>query len=174
LSREARNLRHAAVFHDRNERRERAEPMNVFQLLAKDRVAANTLLNEFMGASDTERRLSLYSQLRNEVEMHVKAEEACLYSALERHPETSKFVQEALDEHDRVKKAFAAIDAVEPEGSRFREKIRQFEQLLQHHFREEESEMFPTAERTLSEQESVAIAERIQALKQGAREAAAE
>jgi hemerythrin superfamily protein len=142
--------------------------MNVFQLLAKDHVKASTLINEICGTSNSEQRLSLYSQLKHDLTVHADAEEAHLYPVLKRHSETSNFVQEALDEHKKLKEILAKLDAASPEGSGFLDDMAELEKLLHHHAGEEEAEIFPIAERTLSKGESESIAKKIEAMKQSA------
>jgi hemerythrin superfamily protein len=142
--------------------------MNVFQLLAKDHVKASTLINEISSTSNTEQRLSLYSQLKHELTVHADAEEAHLYPVLKQHSETSGFVQEAIDEHKKLKAILGKIDSSSAEGSGFLKDMTELEKLLHHHADEEEAEIFPIAERTISAAESEAIAHKIEEMKKTA------
>jgi len=141
--------------------------MNVFQLLAIDHVKANTLLNEIASSSeyDIAMRARLCSELKRELELHSEGEKAHFYPALKRHPETSEFVQDALRVHDRMETALADIEDCPPDSREFLEKVGKLEELLLLHVQQEETEIFPTAERTFSPNESNVIAEKIAAMR---------
>ena len=60
-------------------------------------------------------------------------------------------MQEAIQEHQKVKDMIAALREMGPDSQAFDTKFRELMQNVEHHVEEEETEMFSLAEQELSE-----------------------
>jgi hemerythrin superfamily protein len=150
--------------------------MDVFQLLKSDHKKVSGLFKKIAATTDraVKTRRTLRTQLKNELELHASAEEAHFYPMLENHPETKKFVGEALKEHNGVKKVLTEIGRMPVETGEFLTKAKELERMVQHHVKEEESEIFPAARAAMGDEEIEAALERIQSMKRGGMRSAAE
>ncbi len=75
-------------------------------------------------------------------------------------------VQEAKREHIQVKKILGQMESMEPEDENWEMKLKELEQDVEHHVREEEEEIFPEARKVLSADELAQLGERMTARKQ--------
>jgi hemerythrin superfamily protein len=150
--------------------------MDVFQLLKSDHKKVSGLFKKI--ATTTNRavktRHNLRTQLKNELELHASAEEAHFYPMLQEHSKTKKFVGEALKEHDEVKKTLAEVGRMPVDDDGFRARAKELERMVQHHVKEEETEIFPAARETLGDEEIEKALEQIQSMKRGGMRSAAE
>jgi hemerythrin-like domain-containing protein len=69
----------------------------------------------------------------------------------EESQEGPELVQEAIEEHQKVKDLIVALREIGPDNREFDAKFRELMQNFEHHVEEEETEMFPLAEQELSE-----------------------
>jgi hemerythrin-like domain-containing protein len=65
--------------------------------------------------------------------------------------EGPELVQEAIQEHQKVKDLIAALREMGPDNHDFDAKFRALMQNVEHHVEEEETQMFPLAEQELAE-----------------------
>jgi hemerythrin superfamily protein len=150
--------------------------MDVFQLLKSDHKKVSGLFKKIAATTDraVKTRGTLRTQLKNELELHANAEEAYFYPMLKKHPETKKFVGEALKEHNGVKKALAEIGRMPVETGEFLAKAKELERMVRHHVKEEETEIFPAARAAMGDEEIEQALEQVQSMKRGGMRSAAE
>jgi hemerythrin superfamily protein len=142
--------------------------MNLYELLHRDHAKVDSLFGELekSGESDDSRREQLFSSLYRELDVHTQAEEKFFYSRLKGEEETRELVLESLDEHKDVIKRLHELDAMDKGGDEFIGGLRDLKDIVQHHFSEEENELFPRARKALEEDEAAGIAEDIEAFKE--------
>src|SRR4029453_2949700 len=93
------------------------------------------------------------------LEHHTKIEEEVFYPAV-REIGTKKaedMIGEAYEEHHVVKLVLAELPSVDPKAANFEAKMTVLKELVGHHVKEEEDEMFPMAEKKLGEDQSSAL-----------------
>ena len=93
------------------------------------------------------------SEFEQEIQFHFAAEEQALFPAARRFAELEQLVDELLDEHARLRHAFArakvgAMDAAE---------LGQFTHLLSSHIRKEERQLFEEMQRQLLPEEIAVV-----------------
>ncbi|HET9680203.1 MAG TPA: hemerythrin domain-containing protein [Gammaproteobacteria bacterium] len=143
---------------------------NVLDLLKKDHDRVRGLLKELMATgkqTDTERP-ELLATIETELKLHTTVEHEIFYPAFNaaNGDKNKKMVFEAEEEHRAieklilpdVKKTNAADDA-------YAGRAKVLKELIEHHAKEEEDEMFPRARETLSEDDLVALGEKVQKMK---------
>jgi iron-sulfur cluster repair protein YtfE (RIC family) len=103
----------------------------------------------------------LFQQIRTELEMHTKIEEAVLYPLLERSAELKPMIQEAWKEHGKVKQMLQSSGT----GSDLSSMLAQLEKDVEHHVQEEEGQIFPKARQSCGQQDLDRAAQEMQAMK---------
>jgi hemerythrin superfamily protein len=120
------------------------------------------LFKEVEQAEDPESRRQLCEQIAESLKLHSKLEEEIFYPAVrEMGDKGEEMVLEALEEHHVVDLVIAELPEVDPEDERFEAKMTVLQELVEHHAKEEEKEMFKTAQK-LGKQELEALGERME------------
>lgn len=93
----------------------------------------------------SDRRASKAATLRLALVIHSRAEEAVVYralSALKTVPAAKAFADDACIEHEVMEHLLDKLMNTRASTDEWKARMRVFSELLRHHFREEESEMF--------------------------------
>jgi Hemerythrin HHE cation binding domain. len=128
--------------------------MEAIALLKKDHAAVKVLFEKFEVAGDDEQtRQSLFDQIDAQLDVHAALEEHIFYPAVQevRSEEAKDMVLEALEEHRVVKTLLEEIEALTPADDEFDAKMKVLRENVEHHVEEEEQELFPEAQKQLSE-----------------------
>ena len=145
--------------------------VNAISLLKADHKKVKALLEEL--ESTTERgagkRKKLLGQIDTELKVHTSIEESIFYPAFReavKKKEDREMYFEALEEHHVVKLVLPEIAATDPSSEEFGAKAKVLKELVTHHAKEEEREMFPEAKKVLSSEELDQLGERMQRRKE--------
>ncbi len=120
--------------------------MKATDLLKKQHKSVHTLfgrLKKLHGAS----RREVMEQIGVELAHHMAIEEGIFYPAVREldTKRTQDMIPEALEEHHVLKLVLAEIPRVDPDDERFEAKMTVLEEIVEHHVKEEEAEMFKAA-----------------------------
>lgn len=138
--------------------------MKATDLLKRQHKDVMALFKEVDEAEDPETRRQLMDKIVEEIRIHSRIEEEIFYPAV-RSLGTEKAeeqILEALEEHHVVDLVIADLPNVDPEDERFQAKMTVFHELIEHHAKEEEKEMFKTAQQ-LGKEELESLGERMKA-----------
>ena len=130
--------------------------MKATTLLRNDHSAVKKLFRAYEKAEkadDNEKKTSVFDEIARELHIHPKVEEEIFYPAM-RSAGNKKGVDEvpgALEEHVVVKFLRAQLKNLKPEDETYDAKVTVLIECVEHHAVEEESEMFPNAEKTLGD-----------------------
>ena len=142
--------------------------MNAFTLLKNDHEKVAGILEKI--DATTERALKgreeLFTQLKNELDVHARIEEEILYPALEEFEETRDISLEAYEEHALVKQLLEELAVAPKDDEQWTAKFTVLKENIEHHVEEEEGEMFPKARKVLSEDDIEQLGQRLQEAKQ--------
>jgi hemerythrin superfamily protein len=143
--------------------------MNAIELLKQDHKEAMGMIDELQTADKGNRTLTkqLFTQLKQALTLHTQMEEQVFYPALEKHEETSDMIQEAYSEHQDVDELLAEMATMQAGNDDFMDRLTELRDNIEHHVGEEESEMFPAAERVLGESRLQEMGRQMQQMKQG-------
>jgi Hemerythrin HHE cation binding domain len=137
--------------------------MNATALLKKQHKDVRGLFEEVLEVEDPESRRQLCERIGQELMVHTKIEEEIFYPAVrELGDKGEEMVAEAFEEHHVVDLVLAELPEVDPEDERFHAKMTVLQELVDHHAKEEEKEMFKLAQK-LGKQELAELGERMQA-----------
>jgi len=115
---------------------------DILALIEADHRKVEELFQELEKAKSSKKTYEFLTQIYTELNLHAKAEELVFYPAMREYDETSKFIEEAEEEHAEAETLLEQIKAISPDDDQFEKKIEQLKKAVQHHVEEEESEIF--------------------------------
>jgi hemerythrin-like domain-containing protein len=139
-------------------------------MLKSDHATIKRLLREL--AETTERaakqRDQLVAQLEREVKMHAQLEEEVFYPAFKaatRRSESEDLFYEAAEEHHVVDMVLPTLKTANSKSKEFTAKAKVLKELIEHHIKEEETEMFVEARQRFNEEQLSELGDMMQARK---------
>ena len=141
--------------------------MDAFTLLKKDHKTVAGLMDKI--EETTERavkgREELFTQLKNELDIHARIEETILYPVLEKAEPTHDISLEAYEEHKVVKQLLSELESEPKNAEEWTAKFTVLKENVEHHVEEEEGEMFTKARKVLSKEEIEELGRRLEEAK---------
>ena len=131
---------------------------DAISLLKADHKKVKGLLEKLEKTTEraAKKRVKLLDQIETELRVHTNIEETIFYPAFRdavRKKEDREMYFEALEEHHVVKMVLPEIQATDPTSEPFGAKAKVLKELVTHHAKEEEKEMFPEARTVLDQEE---------------------
>jgi hypothetical protein len=149
--------------------------MDAFELLKKDHKKVSGIFEKL--DTTTERgvktREELFTQLKQELDVHSRIEETVLYPILKLAKETEDITLEAYEEHNVVKQLLSELDALSKDDETWGAKFTVLKENVEHHVEEEEGEMFKKARKVLSQEQIDELGAQLEAAKQEEKKALA-
>ena len=141
---------------------------NAITMLKADHATVKRLLRELSETTEraTKGRETLVEQIERELKTHAQLEEEVFYPAFKaatRGDEAEDMFYEAAEEHHLVDMVLPALKAANPKSHEFGAKAKVLKELVEHHIREEESEMFAEARRRFSDEQLRELGDLMQA-----------
>lgn len=127
---------------------------NAITMLKADHVKVKGILRELNGARNVRQRERLVSELEREIKTHAQLEEEIFYPAFKAASEKSKkqkLFYEAAEEHHVVDMELPSLMAANPKSPEFEAKAKVMLDLIEHHVKEEEGQMFTAARQLLDD-----------------------
>jgi len=124
--------------------------MKATALLKSQHRAVKKLFGQAKKTERPDEREMLLGQIEAELRKHMHIEETIFYPAVREAAKSKKgreIIGEAYEEHDVVKLVLNSFASLDPADERFEAKMTVLDELIQHHVDEEESEIFPAAEK---------------------------
>ena len=138
--------------------------MDAFTLLKADHQKVAQLFERLEAASG-KRKLSVFEEIRAELDLHAQIEEEIFYPALEQPSETRDLTLEAYEEHAMVKKLLRELSGAGTADDEWEAKAKVLQEAVEHHVDEEENELFEKAQQALGEEEIEELGQRLEAEK---------
>ena len=135
--------------------------MDPFKLLKTDHRNVAQLFNQ-LEAARGKAKLSVFDQIKTELELHTHIEEKIFYPALEKPEETHDLTLEAYEEHATVKTLLKELSRARSADDEWEAQAKVLQENVEHHVEEEENELFPKAEGALSEEDLMDLGARMQ------------
>ena len=121
-----------------------AESMNAFDLLEQDHREVEEWFDEYDELEDDDDRKSeLVEKICLALKVHAQIEEEIFYPQARKATNDNDLLDESLVEHATVKNLIAEIEAMEAGDDLYDAKIRVLGEMVKHHIKEEEDELFP-------------------------------
>lgn len=135
--------------------------MDAFTLLRTDHQRVAELFNQ-LESTRGQRKLTIFNQIKTELELHAYIEEKIFYPALEEPEETHELTLEAYEEHKQVKTLLRELGRSRTANEEWQAKAKVLQENVEHHVQEEENELFKKATAVLSREEIEELGERLQ------------
>lgn len=128
--------------------------MNAIDLLKADHQHVKAILTQLSESTERgiKKRTELLSKLEMEIAIHTRLEEEILYPAYKKAggKEQDVMYYEAKEEHRTVESlVLPDLKKTDPGTPEFSGRVKVLKELLEHHIEEEETEMFPQANKLL-------------------------
>jgi hemerythrin superfamily protein len=129
---------------------------NAVTMLKSDHATLKRLLRELTATSDRalKQRESLVNQIERELKTHAQIEEEVFYPAFKsasKNTDAEDLFYEAAEEHHVADMVLPALKAANPKSHEFKAKAKVLKDLLEHHIKEEETQMFVVARQLFDE-----------------------
>jgi hemerythrin superfamily protein len=124
-------------------------------MLMSDHKAVKALFKEFEKAESKQKKAELVAQICAELEVHMQIEEEIFYPAVKAALKDHELVPEGKVEHASVKELIVQVKGVKPDGEDYDARVKVMGEMIEHHVKEEESEMFPKAKKTKLDMEAL-------------------
>src|SRR4030095_5966552 len=149
--------------------------MNAFEVLNADHEKVAGIMEKFDQSTEraSKTREELFTQLKNELDLHAQIEEQIFYPALEDKEETRDMTLEAYEEHDLVKQLLSELESEPKDDEKWTAKFTVLKENVEHHVEEEEGELFKKARSVLSKDEIEELGNRLQEAKRQGKAASA-
>jgi iron-sulfur cluster repair protein YtfE (RIC family) len=133
---------------------------NILDLLKQDHEKTRYLFDriEKTGRKATASLQKLFTELENELEIHMEGEERFFYSALEQHEEAREKILQGYEEHQVAKTLLGTFTSMAVDDERWGAKLQVLSEITDHHIQEEEKEVFALARKALDRNEMIEMA----------------
>jgi hemerythrin-like domain-containing protein len=141
---------------------------NAITMLKSDHATVKRLLRELDETTEraVKQRETLVAQIERELKMHAQLEEEIFYPAFKaasQGSEAEDLFYEAAEEHHIVDMVLPALKAANPKSKEFGAKATVLLDLIEHHIKEEENEMFKEARALFDDSELRELGDMMQA-----------
>jgi hemerythrin superfamily protein len=139
---------------------------DVVALLRADHKKVKGLLEDLEGTTGrgVAKRRQLLEEISREIEAHARVEEEIFYPAYRaavRSGDDRELFHEAAEEHRHVKIALERLEATSEDAEQFGAYAKVLKDIVLHHAKEEEREMFPRAKEHMSDDERRELGRRV-------------
>jgi hemerythrin superfamily protein len=140
---------------------------NPINMLKADHTKVRRLLRELSETGDraAKQREELVRRIERELKTHAQLEEELFYptfKSLSEGTENEDLFFEATEEHHVVDMVLPALKAANPKSHEFKAKAKVLRDLVEHHAREEETQMFAKARQLMSDEQMEALGDLMQ------------
>ena len=149
--------------------------MNFITLLRQDHEKVSSLFDQIergFNQPDSPERHRLFSQLKNELELHAAVEDLHVYRVFQQSESTRDDAHEALEAHARIKALLDQLETTPAYDHKWVPQFQELQKLVEAHVAAEENEMFRKTEEIMTPQEAeelgVAVASAKQAISHNA------
>ena len=144
---------------------------NAIDILKDDHDRVKDLLSKLEETSNraTTQRTELLAKIAEELTIHMKIEEQVFYPAFKAAAEKAEqrvMYFEAEEEHNVLEFELPRVQKTDPSTDDFAAHAKVLKELIEHHVKDEEKEMFPVAKKLMSSEELETLGEKMEAKKE--------
>jgi hemerythrin superfamily protein len=118
--------------------------------------------------ADAKKKEAIFNQIKAVLTVHATIEEEIFYPAVKsaRSEHVKDEAREGYEEHKQIKSLLAQIAEITPAEETYDMKIKVLKEDVEHHVKDEETEMFPDAKKFLGEKRLIELGAQLEARKQ--------
>ena len=120
-----------------------AAAKDAIALLKADHGTVSALFADYEKTNSSNKKKALVAEICSELSVHTQIEEEIFYPAIRGALKDKLLVPEATVEHSGIKDLIAQLEGVEPDGVTYDAKVKVLSEYVEHHVKEEHTEMFP-------------------------------
>ena len=141
--------------------------MNIFDRIKQDHDEAREIIEKLKATTPRaeKTRRQLFDDLKLEMWVHHKVEEAVFYSFLRETKDMHGEAMEAYNEHHMANGVFEELDTFPVDSEEWGMKFKALSELVTHHMDEEEKDFFPMAKKLIKPDMAKLMGERFDARK---------
>jgi hemerythrin superfamily protein len=136
--------------------------MDAIELLESQHREVEKVFAHIEKAKSLGAKKKLFEQLADSLAVHATIEEHQFYPAV-RAKRTEDILLESLEEHLGIKRVLADLLEVDAADETFDAKIKVLKEQVEHHVKEEETDLFPKSKKVLDAEELEALGQNMQA-----------
>lgn len=133
--------------------------MNIVDLIKRDHDEAKELMETIALEHDPAAAMESFTELKNALSAHAKAEQEVLYPELKVLDESRPLTLEAYEEHALAEQLLDELSQEDAAAETWRAKFVVLKEVVEHHMKEEEKELLPMAKRLLTKDNMATLAE---------------
>lgn len=142
---------------------------DVVDILTADHLDMLALVRQIKTTPDAEQRRDLADIVIAEVVRHSVAEEMFVYPVMAKHlPGGTDEVEHDKEEHAELIAMMKRMEDADASAPHFMELVGEFEQLLDHHAKDEEDEQFPKLRQNIPRQDLIDLGQKVDVAKRAA------
>jgi len=119
------------------------EAKDAIALLKADHKAVSSLFADYEETDSGKQKKLIVTEICNELTVHTQIEEEIFYPAIRAALKDKLLLPEAKVEHAGIKDLITQLEGVEPDGVAYDAKVKVLSEYVEHHVKEEQTEMFP-------------------------------
>ncbi|MCD6044978.1 MAG: hemerythrin [Gammaproteobacteria bacterium] len=127
--------------------------MNIISMLKSDHKEVAAMLKKLLQSRTTKSRDSIFSKIYEALAVHAEFEEKTFYPAVKKTAKTKDLVLESYVEHDLIKILLSDIQNMSPKDELWKAKVTVLQEIIKHHVKEEEQDLFLEAKRILDKEQ---------------------
>jgi hemerythrin superfamily protein len=128
----------------------------VLVMLKDDHKNVKGLFEEYKDAT-ARKRQEIADSVIHALDIHAELEEDLIYPAIQEQIDEDDLMNEANEEHHLVHVLIAELKKLDPSDEIFKAKFTVLGELVKHHVKEEEGEMFPQAQKADIDWEALSV-----------------
>jgi hemerythrin superfamily protein len=140
--------------------------MDAIEMLKTDHERVKSLFDQFKGTKDSQKRLSLFKDIRNELEVHALIEEQVFYPAFKNYPDFQDIISRSFEEHADVKIILGELISLQSIDDKYIDRVDELIGFVNEHVLEEETELFPMVRKVMRGAERERLGRHMLALKE--------
>jgi hemerythrin superfamily protein len=116
---------------------------DALRMLRDDHDAVKRLFEQFAASRNDDKKADLAKKICHELTVHTQLEEEIFYPTVREAIDDMDVMDEALVEHGSAKELIEAIEDMGPNDALFDARVTVLGEWVNHHIREEQTQMFP-------------------------------
>ncbi|MCC5013881.1 MULTISPECIES: hemerythrin domain-containing protein [unclassified Legionella] len=139
--------------------------MDIYDYLKMDHDKVEHLFKLFEDSKIVTRKKEIVALIAQELLVHAHAEQETLYRRLAEHPQTNEIALHGEKEHREIEDQINKVIQSKVSGKNWEKAVLKLKEIVEHHVREEEGELFNQAKKIISSRQAVVIKEKMHYLK---------
>ena len=139
--------------------------MDIYEYLKMDHKKVAHLFDLFEDSNMESHRKEIVFLITQELLVHAHSEEETFYKKLAHFPLTQGMASHGKEEHQEIEDQIMLVMNTSLTGKKWESEVLKLKKLVDHHVKEEESEIFKKAKKVLTEKEACVLKEKMHYLK---------